>query len=106
MKWHRRWIVMACLGILFWGDSVFAERRVYVNGQRLTYPQIAYLEQLHCGPIPNGRYWLNGQTGIWGYAGDPRPQGHISNNCYQRQKERRPSLSERGLLFGPSDYLR
>ncbi len=59
MKRHIRWIIMTCLVILPFCDSTFAERRVYVNGQRLNFSQIAYLEKLHCGPIPNGGYWLN-----------------------------------------------
>lgn len=81
-----------------------AERFVIVNGQRLNQTQISYLEQLHCGPIPNGRFWLDWNTGIWGYSGDPTPQGRIQDNCYV--PERRPSLSERGMLFGPQDWVR
>lgn len=82
----------------------YGERRVVVNGVRLNNAQIQTLEQWHCGPIANGHYWLNLNTGIWGYAGDSRPMGHISDNCYS--PERRPSLSERGLLFGPGDWLK
>jgi hypothetical protein len=80
----------------------YGERRVVVNGARMTLDQIQVLEQLHCGPIPNGNYWLNLHSGVWGYAGDPRPVGHISDNCYV--PERRPSLSERGMLFSPHDW--
>jgi hypothetical protein len=82
----------------------YAERRVVVNGVRMTGAQIHQLEQLRCGPIPNGHYWLNVHSGIWGYAGDPRPQGHISDNCHV--PERRPSLSERGMLFSPYDWVK
>ena len=82
----------------------YAERYVVVNGQRLSIPAIQYVEQLHCGPIPNGRYWINPQTGMWGYKGNPRPQGHIADNC--RTSQRRPGLSERGMLFSPYDWVR
>jgi hypothetical protein len=82
----------------------YAERYVVVNGQRLSQGEIMRLEQWHCGPIPNGHYWLNVYSGIWGYAGDPRPQGHIMDNCYRR--ERRPSLSERGMLFYPGELAK
>ena len=61
-------------------------------------------EQWYCGPIPNGNYWLNLNTRIWGYAGDTRPMGHNSDNCYNQ--ERRRSLYERGLLFSPEDWLK
>jgi hypothetical protein len=83
--------------------AAHAERYVVVNGHRLSDPDIQSLERVRCGPIPNGRYWLRGD-GVWGFAGDPRPRGHIRDNCYV--PERRPSLSERGLLFGPQDWLR
>jgi hypothetical protein len=74
-----------------------------VNGTRLSEPQILQLQQIHCGPIPNGNYWLDTRTGIWGYAADPRPQGHVMDNCYN--PGRRPSLSERGMLFSPRDFV-
>jgi hypothetical protein len=85
-------------------SPAMAERYVVLNNQRLSIPEIQALEQAHCGPIANGRYWLNYQTGIWGYADNPQPRGHISDNC--RSAGRRPSLSERGILFGPQDWVR
>lgn len=78
-------------------------RYVAVNGQRLNTAQIEQLERARCAPIPNGRYWLNLQTTAWGYAGDPRPQGRLSDPCHSVQQARRPSLSERGLLYSPGD---
>jgi hypothetical protein len=85
-------------------EMAYAERRVVVNGVRMSIAQIHQLEQLRCGPIPNGHYWLDVRSGIWGYAGDPRPQGHISDNCHV--PGRRPSLSERGMLFSPYDWVK
>jgi hypothetical protein len=84
--------------------TAHAERYVVVNGQRMNPAQIAYLEGLRCGPIPNGAYWLNPATGVWGYAGNPQPMGHIRDNCYGAG--RRPSLSERGQLFSPRDWVK
>jgi hypothetical protein len=89
--------------ILATSGTAHAERWVVVNGVRLSIPEIQYLEGIRCGPIPNGSYWLDPTSGIWGYAGDPRPQGHIEDNCYRA--ERRPSLSERGMLFSPRDFI-
>jgi len=85
-------------------STAFAERFVVVNGERLSQDDIFTLERLHCGPIANGHYWLNFDTGIWGYAGNPAPQGHITDNCHRA--ERRPSLSERGMLFNSYDWWR
>ncbi|MDB5928290.1 MAG: hypothetical protein JWN13_7226, partial [Betaproteobacteria bacterium] len=50
------------------------------------------------------RYWLNLQTGAWGYAGHARVQGVLGDACVRQQ--RRKSLSERGLLYGPGELLR
>jgi hypothetical protein len=84
--------------------AAHAERWVVVNGLRLNLDQIQLLEGISCRPIPNGAYWLDTGSGIWGYAGDPRPQGHIKDGCTNSQ--RRPSLSERGLLYSPGELLR
>jgi hypothetical protein len=98
-------IIIGLLLVFLLTGSAIAERYVVVNGQRLTIHQIQYLEQVACGPIANGRYWLDGRTGIWGFAGDRTPRGRITGNCgYQNQ--RRPSLSERGMLFSTHDWLR
>ena len=90
--------------VFFVWSVAHAGRYVVVNGQRLSIPEIHYLEQLHCGPVPNGRYWINLQSGLWGFEGNPQPQGYVSDNC--RHPQRRPSLSERGMLFSPHDWIR
>ena len=95
---------MGGLVLLGHSGSVSAERYVVVNGQRQTQQQIFELERARCGPLPNGHYWLNYRNGIWGYEGNPQPQGHIADNC--RRPGRRPSLSERGLLYSPGELLR
>lgn len=103
MKIGMTILIICCLFSLL--GVAHAERYVVVNGQRLSIPAIQYLERVHCGPVPNGRYWINMQTGIWGYEGNPRSQGHVKDNCYNSQ-QRRPSLSERGMLFSPGDWIR
>ena len=103
MKMTCGLFIVAVLTCSFF-NVAYAERSVVVNGKRLSIPEIQYVEHLHCGPIPNGRYWINPQTGMWGYEGNPRPQGHIADNCHTPQ--RRPSLSERGMLFSPYDWVR
>jgi hypothetical protein len=103
MKIASALLMMALLLFSFLSPT-YAERYVVVNGQRLSIPEIQYLERLHCVPVPNGRYWINLRTGMWDYERNSRPQGHIADNC--RHPQRRPSLSERGLLFSPSDWIR
>jgi hypothetical protein len=60
--------------ILATSGAAHAERWVVVNGVRLSVPEIQFLEEVRCGPLPNGSYWLDTTTGIWGYADDPRPE--------------------------------
>ena len=59
-------LLMVALLLFSFLSPAYAERYVVVNGQRLSIPEIQYVEQLHCGPIPNGRYWINlhGHVGL------------------------------------------
>lgn len=52
-------------------------RWVVVNGALQSPMDLALLDRYACTAIPNGSYWLNYCTGIWGYANDPRPMGYI-----------------------------
>jgi hypothetical protein len=83
--------------------AVHAQRLVVVNGRVMNQQTLASLDRAACQQVPNGYYWLDLSTGIWGYAGDPTPQGHIADGCRQA---RRPSLSERGMLYSPYDWVR
>ncbi|MGZ5224939.1 MAG: hypothetical protein ACXWCS_12285, partial [Burkholderiales bacterium] len=61
--------IVMFVGWLALGGAASAQTRsVIVNGQRVSDAQVAYLEHRACTAIPNGRYWLNLQTGAWGYA--------------------------------------
>jgi hypothetical protein len=79
-----------------------AGRYVVVNGDRLGDSEIMRYE-MQCGSIADGEYWVNPSTGVWGYEGDPTPQGGLSGNCYTR---RHKSLSEKGMLYSPWELLR
>lgn len=93
-------LIVALLAV---SPAAFADRYIWVNGQRMAPAQIAYLERLRCGPIPDGRYWLDTGSGIWGYAGNPRPQGHISDNCQRAQAGGGGQAMNRRGPFG--DYM-
>ncbi len=98
---------LLCAALLSLGaiGTAHAERYVTVNGARLSLAEIVEVERRNCGPIANGHYWYDERTAVWGYAGDPRPQGRLGDNCITRS-QRRPSLSERGMLFSTHDWLR
>jgi hypothetical protein len=101
-----------CLGaatllLLLAAPSGAQWRYVVVNGQQLHPLQVERLERLYCSPIADGRYWYNSSTGIWGYEGDPRPQGRFVYRCgwsTNAQGQRR-SLSERGLLYSTHEII-
>ena len=83
-------------------------RYVVVNGQQLHPLQVAQIERLYCSPIADGRYWYNTSTGVWGYEGDPRPQGRFVYRCgwSTNSNGQHRSLSERGLLYSTNEILR
>jgi hypothetical protein len=56
-------------------------RQVFVNGQYLSDAQVAALARRNCAFIPDGAYWLNLQTGAWGYAGNWQVQGILGDAC-------------------------
>lgn len=94
--------ILVLAGCLVLGAPVWAQNRwVIVNGERMSDSQVAYLEQRACTRIPNGQYWLDTQTGAWGYARNPNVQGYFGEACRQPRK----SLSERRQLYRPGEIL-
>jgi hypothetical protein len=97
-------IVLVMLGAT---GAVQAQRRwVVVNGALQSPMDLALLDRHACTAIPNGSYWLNYNTGIWGYADDPRPRGHISAGCGQSGGSGQPSRAERGMLYSSQPWGR
>jgi len=94
--------ILIVAGWLGGGAPCAAQSRwVVVNGQRLSDSDIARLERRACSRIPNGNYWLDVQTGAWGYARNPQVQGILGEACRQQRK----SLSERRRLYRPGEIL-
>ena len=89
---------------VFCTDALAQSRRVVVNGQRLTDAQVAALARTNCREIPNGAYWLNTQTGAWGYAGNPRVQGVFGEAC-DNGREAAGSINRDGT-HGPFATMR
>ncbi|WP_341889833.1 hypothetical protein [Variovorax sp. YR752] len=87
-------------------DAALAQsaRFVVVNGSLVDNATLAQLDRVACTRVPDGHYWLNLQTGQWGYAGEPWVRGHIGDAC-PPAAPRQPSLSERGRLYRPGEIL-
>ncbi|MGH8666086.1 MAG: hypothetical protein ACREUX_17635 [Burkholderiales bacterium] len=97
----RASIVIFVGGLAVAAPANAQSRWVIVNGARMNDSQVAYLEQRACTRIPNGQYWLDMQTGAWGYARNPQVQGYFGEACRQPRK----SLSERRQLYRPGEIL-
>lgn len=60
------------------GTSALAQQRlIRLNGAILTDYQAYQLDNLAGTHVPNGAYWLDFETGLWGYEGNPTPQGRL-----------------------------
>lgn len=99
MRWSTLLILAGLLAAPLTAQAQY--RYVVVNGQRLDTASMARLDRAACLRVPDGRYWIDMRTGIWGYEGGA-PQGRVGDNCRQRPR----SLSERGLLYSPGELLR
>lgn len=76
------WKMRALLGVLLaLGLQVTAasaqEQHIHVNGEHLTAEQINYLQQSVGYAIPDGYYWIDFETGMWGYQDHAESEGSI-----------------------------
>ena len=57
-------------------------RHIHINGTHLDEAQIVALDQAMGYGVPNGFYWLNQETGQWGYEGNEEVLGsiYVGNN--------------------------
>ncbi|WP_321527818.1 hypothetical protein [Sedimenticola selenatireducens] len=98
----NRWVTLGLtVCIIVTAAPALAERYVVVNGARMGLPDLQYLDRISCSYIADGNYWLDTNSGLWGYAGGGA-QGYITDNCNTRRR----GLSERGLLYSPGELLR
>ena len=92
---------IALLGLTVAAAVAAQTRWVIVNGKRMNDAQIVELERRACAAIPDGHYWLDAQTGAWGYTGNTRIEGVLGEACVRQQRQK--SLSERRPLYRPGE---
>src|SRR2546427_13155634 len=92
-------IVLGALALLGVSREALAQRFVVVNGQVMGPQELAILDRFACQYVPNGYYWLNTQTGLWGYGGDPTPPGGTSGGGSPQR--RRPGPYDGGMRCSP-----
>jgi hypothetical protein len=89
------------LSVVFSSDSLAQNlgRQVIVNGELLNGMELRLLDALNCQTlVPNGRYWLNGRTGAWGYEGGPQVSV-VGAQCAPNQPRARNHKSECELKY-------
>jgi hypothetical protein len=72
--------VAIVFGLLSSGAAL-ADREMVVNGHAMTPAQITEIERLACRTLPDGEYWLDTKSGVFGYVDNPRPQGRLRDSC-------------------------
>ena len=87
------WLVIA-FGFVETVSAARAQDWYYINRQPAP-PDVA--QAMAARGLPYGYYWLQA-NGNWGFEGNSDVVGNISG--------RRPSLSERGLLYSPGELMR
>ena len=97
---------MDCIQRIQYADPQEPSAAAWARGALMNPGQLALLDRYACTTVPNGNYWLNVQTGLWGYAHNPQPVGYIGAACGSGGGGGRPSLSERGMLYSSSPWGR
>jgi hypothetical protein len=72
---------LAAVTSVFSSGATAQSRQVFVNGQYMSDAQVDSLARRNCAYIPDGAYWLNTQTGAWGYVGSWQVQGTFGDAC-------------------------
>jgi hypothetical protein len=76
-----RWMLRACMVMLaalpIMASAQVYQRDVYVNGQRLSPTELEQLDLQFGACLADGRYWLDADSGRWGYEGEPAPRGKV-----------------------------
>jgi len=104
-------LVILILSLAFVASPALAGRFVVVNGVLMNAEQLAILDGAACTFVPDGRYWI-APNGAWGYEGVPQTMGFVGSACAAPaaapapEQPRHKSLSERGMLYSPYDWVR
>lgn len=98
--------VIAAVVLALAFSSAGGGRVITINGYQLNSDEIAYLDAVAGGRVPDGNYWLDPQSMAWGIVGDPQPRGVIGYGGGQSAGQP-PHWSEVGQNYrGPfGDYM-
>jgi hypothetical protein len=66
-----------------------ASRHIHINGEHLSHENIMLLDKIVGNAVESGYYWLNMQTGEWGYQEHEQVQGVIASIANQQNQNLR-----------------
>jgi hypothetical protein len=70
---NRLGMTLATAVVLLGASASAGAREVSVNGEPLDLLGLALVDALNCGEtVPDGRYWVDFESGAWGYEGGPQ----------------------------------
>lgn len=75
------------------------ERHIHINEQHLNAEEIQVIDMLFGYQVPDGFYWLDGNTGEWGHEGYAEVQGviaSIAEAVEEYQQEQQYSEEQQG----------
>ena len=72
------------------------ERHIHFNGEHLDLETISVIDKLYGFKLANGNYWINTKTGEWGFEGNNKVQGLLSQVAQSQQQstQQQPSHSK------------
>ena len=70
-------LLTICLALLTGSAMAEQQRHIHINGEHLNEQMITRLDALVGNKVDDGYYWLNLQTGQWGYEGNEQIQGVV-----------------------------
>ncbi len=83
--------------LLLTSHAIFAEdRHIHVNGQCLEPGEMAQLDQLVGRQAPNGFYWIDFNSGAWGYEGNETIQGYLTPPASGQEEQSADNTSSGG----------
>jgi hypothetical protein len=90
--------------VLMWSNG--GGRDITINGYRLNEQELAYLDAVAGGQVPDGSYWLDPQSMAWGVVGNPQPMGIVGGGGQPSQGQA-PHWADVGQNYrGPfGDYM-
>lgn len=77
--------------ISFTFDANAQDRHVHINGEHLSDEEILLADQLWGETLPSAFYWLNPNSGEWGYEDNPLVMGVLA---FSQQDNGHPSQEQ------------